>query len=101
MWAKKILRIKNKAEFPARIEYLEDKELENLRTEEERKKLNIRQRFKLWVCGYVYLRNEKRKGWKGYLPIYLINCEKHGYFEDYPHGYNKRFDCPECLRERR
>ena len=57
-------------------------------------------KLKLRIFGYVYLRQEKRTGWKGYLPIYLVVCRKHGYYEDYPHGYNQRFNCPKCLEEK-
>lgn len=61
--------------------------------------LSLWQRLRLRLFGCVYLRHERRKGWSGPLPIYLIKCTKHGLFEDYPHGYSGRFDCPKCLKE--
>jgi hypothetical protein len=64
-------------------------------------KLSLLKRFVLRIRGHVFLRYEKRKGWTGYLPIYLVKCKRHNcYFEDYPHGYYERFDCPYCLEER-
>jgi len=39
---------------------------------------------------------EKRKGWTGYLPIYIVRCKKHGLYRDYPHGFDGYFSCPRC-----
>jgi hypothetical protein len=33
------------------------------------------------------------------LPLYTFRCSIHGIFEDYPHGYKGRLDCPLCLGE--
>jgi len=69
-------------------------------TKEDIKKLSLLKRFILKTRGYVFLRHEKKEGWNGYLPIYLVHCKVHDiYFEDYPHGHSKRFDCPLCLKE--
>ena len=65
----------------------------------EGRKLSFWQKLVLKVNGYVFLRWEKREGWSSSLPIYLVKCEKHGYFEDYPHGYGGYFICPCCLQE--
>ena len=65
-------------------------------------RLTLRQWIILKIKGYVFLRYKKRKGWTDYLPIYLVKCNKHGYFLDYPHGfpdYNEGFNCPFCLEE--
>jgi hypothetical protein len=62
-------------------------------------KLNLWQKIQLKIQGYVFLRWEKRKGWTDYLPIYLVKCKRHGFFEDYPHGYSKYFICPKCEKE--
>jgi hypothetical protein len=62
-------------------------------------KLSIRQKIQLLIKGYAFLRYEKRKGWRDYLPIYIVKCNKHGLFEDYPHGYNGYFICPKCREE--
>jgi len=63
------------------------------------KSLSWWKRIVLRLRGYVFLRYEKRPGWKAYLPIYLVKCEKHGYYEDYPHGHTGYFLCPKCLEE--
>jgi len=59
-------------------------------------KLSLLQRLRLRLFCCVYLRHEKREGWSGELPIYAVNCVKHGLYEDYPHGYSGRFNCPKC-----
>ncbi|MCJ7634994.1 hypothetical protein MUP77_21715 [Candidatus Bathyarchaeota archaeon] len=61
--------------------------------------MTIWQRIQLWINGYAYLRMEKRKGWKAELPIYIVKCEKHYLFEDYPHGHEPYFMCSKCLKE--
>ena len=62
-------------------------------------KLTLWQRILLRVNSYVFVRYEKRAGWKGYLPIYVFKCKRHGLQESYPHGYDNRLDCLECLEE--
>ena len=62
-------------------------------------RLTLMQKIILKINGYVFLRHEKREGWSDYLPIYLVKCERHGYFEDYPHGHEGYFLCPHCLNE--
>jgi len=62
-------------------------------------KLSIWKRIILFTKGYVFIRYEKREGWKGFLPIYLVKCKIHGLFTDYPHGFNENFSCPDCLKE--
>lgn len=61
--------------------------------------LTLWQRFKLRLGYSVYLEHRTRPRWKGYLPFYASRCKKHGVFEDYPHGYYDRLDCPGCLKE--
>ena len=61
--------------------------------------LSLWQRLVLRINGHVFLRYEKREGWKEYLPIYLVRCKTHGIlFEDYPQGYSNCFDCPGCMK---
>jgi len=62
-------------------------------------RLSLRQRLMLRLRGYVYLRHEQHLGWRGPLPIYLVQCEKYGVFQDYPHGFTGHFHCPECFEE--
>ena len=61
--------------------------------------LSLKQRISLRLLGYTYLKHEKRPGWNGELPIYLVRCPKHGVFEDYPHGFDGHFHCPKCVEE--
>jgi len=56
-------------------------------------------RLQLRLLGYAYIGHRLQTGWKGPLPFYAFRCGVHGLVEDYPHGYNKRLDCPLCLRE--
>jgi len=56
------------------------------------------QKLKLKIFGKAFLRMERREGWTGSLPIYALWCKEHGIFEDYKHGFYKRFRCPECLK---
>ena len=64
-----------------------------------RANLGLWQRLKLRLLGHVFLRLEKRPGWRSALPIFLVKCGRHGFFEDYPHGYRSYFSCPECESE--
>jgi len=60
--------------------------------------MNWWQRVKLAIFGYVFLQVEQRKGWASGLPIYVVRCRKHGIFQDYKHGFYRRFRCPDCLK---
>jgi len=62
--------------------------------------LTLLQRIKLYLTGTVYLEHQKRPGWTGYLPFYAVKCPIHGVFEDYPHGFDDYFLCPQCYEER-
>ena len=62
-------------------------------------KLSVWQRIKLWWRGSLYLRHDKRPEWSAPIAIYLVKCPRHGFFEDYKHGWDKHFHCPECRRE--
>ncbi len=64
-------------------------------------KLNLFKRLRLKLFGYVFLYNENRPEWKESQPIYLVKCDKHDYFLDYPGGYaGKFYSCPECRTEK-
>ena len=62
--------------------------------------LSPRQRLALKIRGRALLRYEKRENWVRALPIYVARCDRHGLYEDYPHGWKKELECPECLQER-
>jgi len=57
--------------------------------------------IKIIIFGRFHIFNDQKEGWRGKLPFYIAKCKKHGYFIDYPHGYEKRLDCPLCLIEDR
>lgn len=61
--------------------------------------LPLMRRLQLKLIGYAYIGHRRQPSWKGHLPFYAFKCGVHGLVEDYPHGYNKRLDCPLCLRE--
>jgi len=63
--------------------------------------LTFWQRLRLRLGGVVYLEHRTRPGWSGSIPFYAKKCPEHGVFEDYPHGYGERLDCPQCAQERR
>jgi hypothetical protein len=63
-------------------------------------RLSPRQRLALKVYGRALLRYERRENWLRALPIYAARCDRHGLYEDYPHGWKKELECPHCLRER-
>lgn len=47
----------------------------------------------------IYLGEETKEKWTGYLPFYLFLCKGCGrYAKDYPHGWpnNQRLCCPFC-----
>ena len=58
--------------------------------------LNLWQRLKLQLSGYVYVGDRQKEGWKGPLPHYAFRCSVHGLVENYPHGYEQRLECPKC-----
>jgi len=70
-------------------------------TKNTEKPLTLWQKVQLKLTGCTFLRWEKRKGWTDYLPIYLVKCNKHGLFEDYPHGYKEYFVCPLCWQNQK
>jgi hypothetical protein len=55
------------------------------------------QYLKLKVNHSICIGNRRKLGWSGELPFYITSCGNHGYFIDYCHGWNKNFECPECL----
>jgi hypothetical protein len=50
--------------------------------------------------GNVFYKYMKAPGDPGFLPVFIIRCIKHGYYMDYPHGYDGVFYCPHCEKER-
>ena len=56
-------------------------------------------KFRARLGAKVYLGEETRPGWSGYLPFYLFQCpECKMLVKDYPHGHPERqyLYCPEC-----
>ena len=61
--------------------------------------LNLVQRLKLRFLGQAYIGHRIRPGWKGSLPFYAFECQRHGVVVNYPHGYSQRLECPLCQNE--
>lgn len=61
--------------------------------------LTLRQRLKLKILGYAFLRWVKPPGYSGYVPLYVVKCKRHGLFLDYPHGHREYFMCDSCWAE--
>ena len=64
-------------------------------------KITLFQQLILKINGYVFVFFARKEGWSGKLPFYIVKCDEHGYFLDYPHGflgYNEGFNCPLCLK---
>lgn len=62
--------------------------------------LSLKQKLALKTKGRVFLRYEIRDDWVRPLPVYASKCDKHGLFEDYPHGWKEELECPQCILER-
>ena len=62
-------------------------------------RLNLIERIKMLLNGYLYVGHEKLEGWKEPVPFYVFKCPKHGYVKTYRMGYNESLICPECLKE--
>jgi hypothetical protein len=61
--------------------------------------LTLRQRLKLKISGYAFLRWVKPDGYLGAVALYVVKCAKHGLYLDTPHGHREYFMCPSCLAE--
>lgn len=70
-----------------------------MREQERWQSLSLVDKLKYVLFGKVYLEHRQLEGWSGPLPFYLLNCEVHGPYEDYPHGYDGHFSCPVCYTE--
>jgi hypothetical protein len=57
-------------------------------------------RVKLMLRGRVSIGMKTRPGWNGHLEHFIIRCPIHKIlFEDYPHGWDDHFHCPECVKD--
>jgi len=56
------------------------------------------QRVKLRISGHVYIEHRKKPGWKKAHPHYLAKCKTHGFYVDYPHGWEEKLRCPKCTK---
>ena len=62
-------------------------------------RINLLNKLKLRLQGYIYLGVEIKEGWKESLPYYLFECPIHGIVKSYPKGYDQRLECPLCIEE--
>jgi hypothetical protein len=59
----------------------------------------LTQKITLTLNGHVFYKWIKTETDSDYLPVYIVNCLKHGNFLDSPHGHNGYFTCDKCLME--
>jgi hypothetical protein len=59
-------------------------------------RIQLLDRLKLQLGGYVYLGEKMKVGWKEALPHYAFNCPSHGLVETYVRGHRKKLICPKC-----
>ena len=64
---------------------------------QNKKTLNLWQRFLLILTKKVYVSNWQKKGWNSSLPYYAFKCPTHGIQYTYPTGWNKILLCPVCF----
>ena len=58
--------------------------------------LTLVQKIILKFNRRVFIGNRMNPGWNDSLPFYAFECDEHGLVEDYPHGYERRLECPKC-----
>jgi hypothetical protein len=63
------------------------------------KRIKLLQKLKIQLQGHVRVGEEQKEGWKTPTPVYMFNCQKHGYVKSNAKGYSKRLECPQCLEE--
>ena len=61
--------------------------------------LTLLQRLRLRIFGHAFYKYMKQPGWRGPLPVYIVRCNRHGLYLDYPHGFRGYFTCPKCFKE--
>ena len=59
------------------------------------------QRLRFQFSGYVYVGDRQHEGWTDTLPFYAFKCPVHGMVENYPHGFEQKLECPQCMEEQR
>jgi hypothetical protein len=62
-------------------------------------RINLLNKLKLRLQGYVYLGDEIREDRSETLSYYLFECPIHGIVKSYPMGFDSRLECPLCLEE--
>ena len=65
------------------------------------KRIGLLEKLKIQLQGYVFVGKEQNEGWKTPIPVYMFECQKHGYVKSIAKGYGKRLECPQCLEERK
>ena len=61
-------------------------------------KLSLFTKVSVRLLGPSRIGEIKEEGWTGSMPLYAAKCKEHGYFTDYPHGWERELRCPECGR---
>lgn len=53
----------------------------------------------LWQELVLAVKHSVFVGYRGMVPVYVVECSVHGRFLDTPHGYRGYFQCAPCLAE--
>ena len=62
-------------------------------------RIKLLEKLKIKLNGHLYIGDEEREGWKHSAPFYMFKCPKHGYVKNHIKGFDKRLECPDCLKE--
>ena len=62
-------------------------------------RLDLLQRVKLFLFGYVTVGYRIKPRWSAPIEHYAFKCRKHGIVVDYEHGFAQRLSCPICFEE--
>ncbi len=54
------------------------------------------ERLIFFIFGIVPIGEREKNGWTGAVPFFLFRGKCGHIFIDYPHGYNKKLNCPVC-----
>jgi hypothetical protein len=60
------------------------------------RKLSLWQKLQMVFSGCVSLGWAKPEGFHGPVQVFLVKCEKHGFYVTYPQHESLSLDCPLC-----
>ena len=60
-------------------------------------KLTLRQRLELTLRGFTFSHKQVLREGAAPTPFYIAKCRIHGYYVDYPHGFEGKLRCLLCM----